>query len=86
MPLNWQFTLGAKDCGTLVSEEPITQLKVGKRNPSWVIWAFLRTIAELKTTVAQQQKQIEGLTATVRKVSERVELSAPAPQIAANED
>ena len=44
------------------------------------------TIAELKTTVAQQQKQIEALTATVRKVSERVELSAPAPQIAANED
>jgi uncharacterized coiled-coil protein SlyX len=44
------------------------------------------TIAELKTTVAQQQKQIEALTATVRKVSERVELSAPAPRIAANED
>ena len=44
------------------------------------------TIAELKTTVAHQQQQIETLTATVRKVSERVELSAPAPQIAANED
>ena len=58
------------------------------------------TIAELKTTVAQQQKQIaaqqataaqqqkqiEALIATVRKVSERVELSATAPQIAANED
>jgi uncharacterized coiled-coil protein SlyX len=44
------------------------------------------TIAELKTTVAQQQKQIEALTATVRKVSERVELSAPAPQVAANGD
>jgi uncharacterized coiled-coil protein SlyX len=44
------------------------------------------TIAELKTTVAQQQKQIEALTATVRKVSERVELSAPVPQIAANDD
>jgi Chaperone of endosialidase len=28
------------------------------------------TIAQLKTTVAQQQKQIEALTATVRKVSE----------------
>jgi len=45
------------------------------------------TIAELKTTVAPQQKQIEALTAIVRKVSERVELSAPAPRIAAaNED
>jgi hypothetical protein len=37
-------------------------------------------------TVAQQQKQIEALTDTVRKVSERVALSAPAPRIAANED
>jgi uncharacterized coiled-coil protein SlyX len=44
------------------------------------------TIAELKTTVAQQQKQIEALTATVPKVSDRVELSASAPQIAANDD
>ena len=44
------------------------------------------TIAELKTIVTQQQKQIEALTATVRKVSERVELSAAAPQIAANGD
>jgi len=44
------------------------------------------TIAELKTTVAQQQNQIAALTATVRKVSERVELSAPAPRIAADED
>jgi uncharacterized coiled-coil protein SlyX len=42
------------------------------------------TNQQLKTTVAQQQKQIEALTATVRKVSERVELSARAPQIAAN--
>jgi len=44
------------------------------------------TIAELKTTVAHQQQQIETLTATVRKVSDRVELSAPARQIAANDD
>ena len=56
-----------------------------------------RTIDQLNATmakqqdafgskIAQQQKQIEALTATVRKVSERVELSAPALQIAANED
>jgi uncharacterized coiled-coil protein SlyX len=44
------------------------------------------TIAELKRIVAQQQKHIEALTATVQKVSERVERSAPAPQIAANEN
>ena len=50
-------------------------------------------LAEMKSVVskqeeliAKQQKQIEALTATVRKVSERVALSAPAPQIAANED
>jgi uncharacterized coiled-coil protein SlyX len=43
-------------------------------------------IASQQATAAQQQKQIEALTATVRKVSERVELSSPAPQIAANDD
>jgi uncharacterized coiled-coil protein SlyX len=50
-------------------------------------------LAEMKSVVskqeeliAQQQKQIEALTATVRRVSERVELSAPAPQLAASED
>src|SRR5439155_11717384 len=50
-------------------------------------------LAEMKSVVskqeeliAKQQKQIEALTATVRKVSERIELSAPAPQIAANDD
>ena len=42
------------------------------------------TIAELKTTVAQQQKQIEALTATVQKVSAQVEISKPAPQVAAD--
>jgi hypothetical protein len=36
--------------------------------------------------IAKQEKQIEALTATVRKVSERVELSALAPQIAANDE
>ena len=41
---------------------------------------------EFESKFAQQQKQIAALTNTVRKVSERVELSAPIPQIAANED
>jgi uncharacterized coiled-coil protein SlyX len=50
-------------------------------------------LAEMKSVVskqeeliAKQQKQIEVLTATVRKVSEQVELRATAPQIAANEN
>jgi uncharacterized coiled-coil protein SlyX len=42
------------------------------------------TIAELKAALAQQQKQIEALTATVRKVSDQVALSNPAPQLVAN--
>ena len=42
------------------------------------------TIAELKTTVAQQEKQIEALTATIQKVSDQVALSKPAPQLVAN--
>ena len=43
-------------------------------------------VAKQELTGALRQKQIEELSATVRKVSERVELSAPAPQIAATED
>jgi predicted secreted Zn-dependent protease len=43
-------------------------------------------IVKQELTATQQQKQIEALTATVRKVSERVELSARALQIAANDD
>ena len=42
------------------------------------------TIAELKTTVAQQQKQIEALTSMVQKVSDQIALTKPAPQLVAN--
>ena len=42
------------------------------------------TIAELKTTVARQQKQIEALTSIVQKVSDQIALSKPAPQLVAN--
>jgi len=41
-------------------------------------------VQQLKATVAQQQKQIEALTATVQKVSDQVALSKPAPQLVAN--
>jgi hypothetical protein len=34
--------------------------------------------------IAQQQKQIEALTATVQKVSDQITLSKPAPQLVAN--
>jgi len=44
------------------------------------------TIAKLQTLVAQQQKQIETLSATVRRVSERVEVGARAPRVAANDE
>jgi uncharacterized coiled-coil protein SlyX len=43
-------------------------------------------VQELKGTVAQQQKQIEALTAGLQKVSDQVELTAHTPQIAANND
>ena len=39
---------------------------------------------KLKTTIAQQQKQIEALTAIVQKVSDQVAISKPAPQLVAN--
>jgi len=41
-----------------------------------------RAYFELK--LAQQQKQIEALTATIQKVSDQVALSRPAPQLVAN--
>ena len=42
------------------------------------------TIAELKTTIAQQRKQIEALTATIQKVSDQIALSKHARQLVAN--
>ena len=41
-------------------------------------------VQELKATVAQQQKQIEALTATVQKVSDQIALSKAAPQLVTN--
>ncbi len=43
------------------------------------------TIVELKSTVAQQQKQIEAVTAGLQKVSTQVEMNRPATQTIANE-
>jgi Chaperone of endosialidase len=45
-----------------------------------------RKVEEQRASIAQLKKQIEALTATVRKVSEGVELSVPTPQMAANND
>ena len=43
-----------------------------------------RTVQELKGTVAHQQKQIEALTATVQKVSEKIKLDKTTPQLVAD--
>jgi hypothetical protein len=43
-----------------------------------------RTVQDLKTVVAQQQKQIEALTAGLEKVSAQVKLSKLGPQMANN--
>ena len=43
-----------------------------------------REVQELKTTLVQQQKQIEALTAGLQKVSAQLEVSRPAPQTALN--
>jgi hypothetical protein len=42
-------------------------------------------LAKQEATIARQQKQIEALTATVQKVSDRLELNNPAPQLVTNE-
>jgi hypothetical protein len=44
------------------------------------------TIAELKSTVAQQQKGMEALTAQVEKVSAQIQVNQAAPQLTANND
>ena len=41
-------------------------------------------IAQLKAAAAQQQKQIEALTAGLQKVSDQVALAKPTPQLVAN--
>ena len=43
-------------------------------------------IAELKSTVAQQQMGMEALTAQVQKVSAQIQVSKPAPQLTANNE
>src|SRR5262249_6872447 len=43
-----------------------------------------RTVQELKTTVAQQQKQIKALTAGLQKASAQLEVSKAAPKTVLN--
>ena len=38
------------------------------------------TVEELKTTIAQQQKQIDALTTGLQKVSAQLELTKPGPK------
>jgi len=44
------------------------------------------TIAELKSTVAQQRKGMEALTSQVQKVSAQIQVNKPAPQLTANNE
>jgi hypothetical protein len=46
--------------------------------------AVTRQQKEFESTIAKQQKQIEALTAGLQKVSARVEMSRPAPQMVLN--
>jgi hypothetical protein len=41
-------------------------------------------VQQLKAIVAQQQKQIEVLSATVQKVNEKLSLGKPSPQLISN--
>ena len=44
-----------------------------------------RKVQQQGVTIAEMKNQIETLTATMQKVSDRVELSKPAPQLAAKD-
>ena len=41
-------------------------------------------VSKQEELIAKQQKQIETLTATVRKVSDQIALSKPSPRLVAN--
>ena len=41
-------------------------------------------LVKQETTIARQQQQIEALTATVQKVSEKIELNKTTPQLVAD--
>jgi len=43
------------------------------------------TISQLKTELAQQQKEIKALSGQIQKVSAKLELSKPAPQTVLND-
>ncbi len=45
-----------------------------------------RTVNELRATVAQQQKQLEALTAGLQNVSAQLELNKAAPQTVLNDN
>jgi len=45
-----------------------------------------RTVDELRATVAQQQKQLEAMTAGLQKVSAQLELNKAAPQTVLNDN
>jgi hypothetical protein len=45
-----------------------------------------RTVNGLKATVAQQQKQLEALTAALQKVNAKLELNRAAPQTVLNDN
>ena len=43
-----------------------------------------RKVQELESRLAQQEKQIESMAAGLQKVSARIEMSRPAPEVVAN--
>ena len=57
-----------------------TPLPDGRDSRTW----WLSSRRDFQATVAQQQKQIEALTAGLQKVSAQLELSESAPQVANN--
>ena len=44
-----------------------------------------RKVQKLEATIANQQKQIEALTAGLQRVSDQLELSKPAPRTVLND-
>ena len=70
------YILPTGQLGTVPSSRPVSSTGPGTTS----------ALQELKAIIAEQQKQIEALTAGLQKVSAQLELSKSAPKTAKNDD
>ncbi len=68
----------------LKEHRTVQELESTVREQKAAINQLKSTVTRQEATIARQQKQIEALAAGLQKVSDRLELSGPAPQTVVN--